>query len=985
MRRHAAALGSFALLAAFAPNFAATPRPHTVTVVRYNGVNLVMPGTVELFHGTSTDMVVAGQFVNLATRLEVRTDQDVTTTAITATVIGTSGSDATGVGGPGASNITIRLSNTSGTPLGGYTLLLHYLVETNGPDRVPLVLYERGTVTGLAFTSPAPRPDPSAPAFLAGDNLTLHLQGTGMSRATLAALPRGMHVVQTVSRSSTDATFIVRFDSSGLLSVPYSRLVLDGTDTPSSFDCSLRCYPGSGQMAIMLRVLPAVASASPGTVPAGSPVTLSGARLEPAGYSPQVLFLSKYRRTDTPNSVAPVVTALSGGSLSFAAPAAVRPDSIVLRYLIAGSTVFRDSLAATVVPVPPIVTTGNRPVIQLIDSAGPAAGMLRAVLRVGQQILNGENLTNDPSSSTFLTSKTIVSPLPSLQFGGIALAVQSAGYNPVSTAVPVARQLGADSIVFTVPSGSATFADTMTRSLVVTTTGGSFSTAPNVVFVPPPTLTEIRTFDPTTDVSVSVPLSGGRLDRGKQYRLRGKGLVVGSTVFNAVPVRVFVNGSNCFVDLAPNLEAVFTVPPTATSGPLKLIGLGGTITTPNSFTVGDPPAALTIVGASLSPTTVVGGQTSTATVAINGTVAPDGSSGSLAVTLATPDPAVILPTTLVPIKANPMVVAIKTRGVAAERTDTIRFSNDPNAPSLGTVSAPLTLRPVTPSSVTVSPSAVVGGTTARGVVRLNANVNGATGLSVALVNSDPTTATLPPTASIVGDSAVFAVSTAVPPTDRPVTITATSGGASQSATFTVKAATLNAVSAQPTSVMSASGSAAVTVTLSGALAAPATLTVSCNTDLVCPPSATINAGQSSTSFTVTARTVLATTSDTVNVTMNATTQRAVVTVTPLLIQTLTLSPTSVKAGVNSSLTIQLNAPVPAGLSASVALTSSDPSVQVPSSPVAFAGGDQTRLVALTTVGPLAANKIVTITATFSESTTNGLVTSRKTAVLTVTP
>jgi hypothetical protein len=653
----------------------------------------------------------------------------------------------------------------------------------------------------------------------------------------------------------------------------------------------------------------------------------------------------------------------------------------MLRYVAIAALPSHDSLLTSQVPVPPLSITGTAPVIQLIDSSGND-GKRRAVLRVGSQTVTGTNLSSAaaPSAFSFTTTKgsIISNPLPTVQFGNLTLAVQSAGYRPSATTVP--GQTGADSVTFTVPATA--MADTMTRNLVVATASGS-STA-SVTFVPPPTVTQIRTFTGTTDVEVPIPLSGGTLVRGKQYRLVGKGLVVGSNLFDADVVRVLFNGIVVGRSLASNLEVLITVPPNATSGMLTLTGAGGTASI-GPFTAADPPSSVTIVGVSLSPTTIPGGKTTTATIAINGTIPAGGSAGNLAITLASPDQAVGVPTTLVPITANPMIVQIPTRGVATQHTDTIRVSNDPNATTLGLISAALTLQPPAPTSVAVTPNPIVGGTSGRGVVHLNTNVNGVKDLPVTLVNSDPTTATVPATALIFGDSAAFTFTTQVPPTDRPITITATSGGVSQSVTFTVKAATLASASAQPASILAGSGQATVTAGLSGTLAAPATLSISCDAGLSCPSSVPINVGQSSVSFPVTAQSVLNAAIDSVRMTLNGTTKSAGVTVTPIAIQTMTLSPSSVKAGVNSSLTVQLNTPVPTGLTASVSFSSSDPSVHVPSTPTTFAAADQTKLVTLTTSGTLTANKTVTITATFTEVTPSGTVTSSKTVALTLTP
>src|SRR5439155_17689115 len=192
---------------------------------------------------------------------------------------------------------------------------------------------------------------------------------------------------------------------------------------------------------------------------------------------------------------------------------------------------------------------------------------------------------------------------------------------------------------------------------------------------------------------------------------------------------------------------------------------------------------------------------------------------------------------------------------ATQQTVTIRVSGDPNASPVSEATAALTLTPPTPTSLTLTPAAVPGGTTARGVVRLNTTAAASAGISVSLINSDPTTATIPASAVMNGDSAVFNVTTAIVPADRPVTITATSGGQSQAATLTVRAPSLTNVATQPTSIIPGASSATVTLTLSGAVATPTTATVTCNPALTCPSGVPINVGQNRASFTVTAQPV----------------------------------------------------------------------------------------------------------------------------------
>jgi hypothetical protein len=123
----------------------------------------------------------------------------------------------------------------------------------------------------------------------------------------------------------------------------------------------------------------------------------------------------------------------------------------------------------------------------------------------------------------------------------------------------------------------------------------------------------------------------------------------------------------------------------------------------------------------------------------------------------------------------------------------------------------------------------------------------------------------------------------------------------------------------------------------------------------------------------------------VNATLNDVVRSAVLSLQPSAVQTMVASPTSVAAGVGSSVTIQLNRPV-SGTPLSLSLTSSDTSVvKIPSGGAFFEVGQITKLVSLTTRAPQTQPKTVTITATGTRSTTLGTSTITASTTLTVTP
>ena len=965
---------------------------HSMSIisVSYAGFNWSTSSALSLFRGVAADFVVNGDLVDLSTGVEVRTSAGQSATGISVSITGHSKGSSSACSN--CAHLNIHLTSTSAAASGNYKVLIHYLVEVSGPDAFDIQMFDHGSVSAASITAPAPL---AAGGFLVGDNLTLQVQGSGLSNAALLAdSSHGMHVLQTVSTSASSATFSVRFDSSGVVTLPLNGILCDKNLSRS--ECGAfpgSEYGGTGQATFVLRLLPKVTSVSPQVASVGSPIAIAGTRLSPKGYSAFVDFVRKYR-VGSSQVLSVSATPASGGLQLTASSIPVLVDAPTLRYVPSSGS--RDSLVPSTIALPSVRVVGYAPNIMLLDSVG-GVGARRPMIKLGTGIVAGENLVPDQATVSTTTTTTTstggiggisvpsittsISLMPTLAFRSQGLAVQSVGYRATSTRLP--GVVGADTVVFTVSAASA-FSDTATGGLTITTPGGS-QTTQNVVFVPPPSVSDVRTFN-TQGIEVAVPLSGGTLVRGKQYRLHGKGLVVLTGAVTAADVvRATINGATAVVTLAPspNVDPVIAIPQSATTGPLVVTGPGGTSTV-GTFTVTDPPATLTIVGVSLSPTPVTGGQSVTATVAINGIVPAGGSAGNIAFESTSTTTPLVLPTGLIPVTANPFIVTIPTRAVSTQQSPGLRVSNDPSAAQISSATAVVVVLPPTPTSVVFAQPSVAGGSTVRGVVHLNTSAPLSAGITVALANSDPTTATVPASATMNGDTAVFNVSAASIPADRTITVTATIGGRSQSATLTVRGAALSAVTVSPTSVIPGVNSATVTATLSGAVPVATTATVDCGAVLTCPATLSFAPNQSSVTFSVAAQPVPSSVALPIKVTLNGVTQQGLLTLVPLAVQTLTMSPTSVKVGTSTSLTIQLNAPVPAGQSLSVSFASNNSTVLQPSS-VTFVAGDVVKLVTVRTGGAITQTTTVTMTVTLTQATVLTPNTSTKTVTLTVTP
>lgn len=259
---------------------------------------------------------------------------------------------------------------------------------------------------------------------------------------------------------------------------------------------------------------------------------------------------------------------------------------------------------------------------------------------------------------------------------------------------------------------------------------------------------------------------------------------------------------------------------------------------------------------SLSPTSVVGGSTSTATVTLL-TAAP---TGGVAVTLSSSNSAVaaVPASVTVPAGAASANFTVSTSAVTATTVVTVSAAVDDATRSIN-----LLVNPPPPattlSSVSLSPTSVAAGNTSTGTVTLSAPAP-AGGAVVTLSSGNTALATVPASVTVAAGatSANFTVSTSsvLPPTyvSISVAILAANGGVTRYVYLqvTLPSATLSSLSLDPTSVTGGTYSTG-TVTLSAAApAGGATVTLSSSNTAVAtvPPSVAVAAGATSASFMV---------------------------------------------------------------------------------------------------------------------------------------
>ena len=188
------------------------------------------------------------------------------------------------------------------------------------------------------------------------------------------------------------------------------------------------------------------------------------------------------------------------------------------------------------------------------------------------------------------------------------------------------------------------------------------------------------------------------------------------------------------------------------------------------------------------------------------------------------------------------------------------------------------------------------------------------------------------------------------------------------------ALSLSSLTLSPTSVIGGTQSSTGTVTLSGpAPSAGALVTLSSSNTAAArvPASVTVAAGATSATFTVSTSAVTASTAVTISAAYGGVTRTASITVAPAPpppanLSSLTLNPTSVIGGLQTSTgTVTLSAPAPAG-GATVALSSSNGVARVPSSVFVPAGATSASFTVNTSIVLLSTS--ATISASYNGTT-----------------
>ncbi len=375
------------------------------------------------------------------------------------------------------------------------------------------------------------------------------------------------------------------------------------------------------------------------------------------------------------------------------------------------------------------------------------------------------------------------------------------------------------------------------------------------------------------------------------------------------------------------------------------------------------PAPNTTTGAiasvTLTPNPVVGGLGVTGTV----TLANPAPAGGATVTLASTDDAAA------PVPASVFIAAGQTTGTFTFTTGvtttgtTVTVTATFQGSSLG-ASLVISPTPVTivPASLSFDPPSVAGGASSQATVTLTGPAP-KNGLVVALSSSDPA-AQVPASVTVPAGStsATFTITTSVVTQQVVATVTASANGTSVTGDLTVNAPNLERIALTPRTLP---GGQTATGTLTLTLPAPAGGAVialsSDNPAAVVPATATIPAGGTTTTFTVTTRPVPKTIIANIKATFANLSQTAQLEVRSARITGVSVAPASLTGGAPATGTVTLDSPSAIAAGLPVSLSSSAPAGTVPATVLVPLGATTATFPITTAVVP--APVVDTLTAT----------------------
>ena len=382
----------------------------------------------------------------------------------------------------------------------------------------------------------------------------------------------------------------------------------------------------------------------------------------------------------------------------------------------------------------------------------------------------------------------------------------------------------------------------------------------------------------------------------------------------------------------------------------------------------------TVAGAlqsiTLSPTSVMGGEGSQATVTLS---APAPSGGALVLVSSSSPAATVPPGVTVPAGSSSASFTVATSPVSVSTSASISASyNGVTKNALLNIDQARSVL----SSVALSPTSVVGGAPSQGTVTLT--VAAPSGGALVSLSSNSSSATVPGSVAVPAgaSTATFTVNTSAVSSSTPVTISGVYGGVTRTASLTLTPipAALSSVALNPTSVVGGNTSQGTVSLTAAAPAGGAVVSLSSNNPAATAPgSVTVAAGSSTATFTVNTSAVSSSTPVTISGVYSGVTRTASLTVTPIpaMLSSVALNPTSVVGGNTSQGTVTLTAAAPTG-GAVVSLSSNNSAATAPGS-VTVAAGSSTVTFTVNT-SPVSSSTPVTVSGVYSGVTRTGSLT-----------
>ena len=440
----------------------------------------------------------------------------------------------------------------------------------------------------------------------------------------------------------------------------------------------------------------------------------------------------------------------------------------------------------------------------------------------------------------------------------------------------------------------------------------------------------------------------------------------------SIPASVFIPGGE-----SSSTPIIITTSSVASQSTATItasyVDSSGTHNSVSSKILVDPQPAL--AGISITPTSVTGGSNVTATVTLKGP-APQ---GGVQVSLSNNNPAVasVPASVTIPAGSSSATVTITTTSVTAPSPVTVTASYTPPNGVANVFTATFTAYPQPAvSTLSVSPSNVIGGATATATVGLNYPAPQG-GIQVSLVSDNPSIASVPASVTVPGGSTSAQVSITTTTVTSPASATITASYVDVNKVSSNAQATLSiypvphisGITISPNEVLGGTASAATITLQSPAPPGGVTIALSSDTPSAAAPPASVTIPEGATTSSPVSIPTNAVKS-TVNVNITAqyisggktisSSSGSLTVVAPL--SQLTITPNVIFSFFGAVGEVVLPGPAPAG-GANISLVSSDPSLLAAPSSVTIPAGASSATFNLVAGGTLTTTN-VTITATY---------------------